>query len=678
MFSTRGTLCVTYVRHALVSLFLLGFLAACADGGGSSVAGEQMLVTGSVGDGPVINAELTFSDANGNVVGTTFSDAFAKYEFQVPAGTALPLRIRATGGMDLVTGRALDFDLEASADVAGTSNVNLNPQGTLLMATARCADATPSSKTMNKLWQRLRTQLAMGMDATAVAHPVTTPVEVHNVDDMLLANEALGEAIRRAVAQLSAADPDIDGNQLVARLGCDLAEDNQINGTTSSGSSREGMVFRVVETAVLLEVIAGDLQVDDASSMGLLDQAARTISDVADVPSVMDVDVNDVLVERTLDNVLMLQEAPDSDVALLEIVDRLNEVGVDQARATVRSLMNSRIASALDDLGTQLTMLDASNLVDFAQTVRAQAGAKAPYISLTVEDSELEVGDFTQISWATSAANRCIASGPADWAGNVALSGTYETERLRESQEYVLDCYSIGGKNRSVATVLVDGEAVSGPPPQESPVQDDEEDQVVGAPGDSGPGDAGDPGDSGEPGDSGAPGRGGDAPDARIAQFSAQPASIESGGFVVLNWAAENVESCTAGQGWQGVLDSQGEAEVGPLTQTTTFTLNCSGGGAAANSTISVTVTENNGTLPIAWQPPTTNADNTPVNPLAGYRILYGTEPGEYNGETFIDNPQATSVVLSLPRGSYYVAMTAVSANGEESGLSNEVVLTSS
>lgn len=60
---------------------------------------QALAVSGSVGDGPVANVEIAFEDANGEVVGTTMSDANAKHSFEIPARSLLPVTVRATVGL---------------------------------------------------------------------------------------------------------------------------------------------------------------------------------------------------------------------------------------------------------------------------------------------------------------------------------------------------------------------------------------------------------------------------------------------------------------------------------------------------------------------------------------------------------------------------------------------------
>ena len=71
------------------------------------------------------------------------------------------------------------------------------------------------------------------------------------------------------------------------------------------------------------------------------------------------------------------------------------------------------------------------------------------------------------------------------------------------------------------------------------------------------------------------------------------------------------------------------------------------------------------------------NVDGTPLTDLAGYRIYYGTVSRTYSDMVEVTDPQTTSHTLDLTSGDYYVAMTALDLEGNESAYSNEVLKTS-
>lgn len=80
------------------------------------------------------------------------------------------------------------------------------------------------------------------------------------------------------------------------------------------------------------------------------------------------------------------------------------------------------------------------------------------------------------------------------------------------------------------------------------------------------------------------------------------------------------------------------------------------------------------GNIELAWTPPTTKADGSVLNDLAGYRFYIGRESGQYNEVISIDNGGLSRFVIeNLQSGTWYVVMSSVRANGVESDLSNEV-----
>jgi hypothetical protein len=86
------------------------------------------------------------------------------------------------------------------------------------------------------------------------------------------------------------------------------------------------------------------------------------------------------------------------------------------------------------------------------------------------------------------------------------------------------------------------------------------------------------------------------------------------------------------------------------------------------------------GTATVTWTAPTENADGSPIRNLAGYYIIYGTDPSALTTTVTVNNAGATRYVLSgLAPGSYYVAVVAFNAAGvisEESNVSDGMVET--
>jgi len=83
------------------------------------------------------------------------------------------------------------------------------------------------------------------------------------------------------------------------------------------------------------------------------------------------------------------------------------------------------------------------------------------------------------------------------------------------------------------------------------------------------------------------------------------------------------------------------------------------------------------GSVTLAWNPPAENIDGTPVNDLAGYKIYYGSSPGDYSSEIIVDNPGITRYLVdNLFPNNWYFAVTAYDLAGHESEATYEASTT--
>ena len=86
------------------------------------------------------------------------------------------------------------------------------------------------------------------------------------------------------------------------------------------------------------------------------------------------------------------------------------------------------------------------------------------------------------------------------------------------------------------------------------------------------------------------------------------------------------------------------------------------------------------GSVTLTWDSPTTNTDSTPLTDLAYFNIYYGASSGLYSGiatSVLATNPSPTipeaySTTFTMPSGTWYFVVTAVSSTGQESDWSNE------
>jgi hypothetical protein len=150
--------------------------------------------------------------------------------------------------------------------------------------------------------------------------------------------------------------------------------------------------------------------------------------------------------------------------------------------------------------------------------------------------------------------------------------------------------------------------------------------------------------------------------------------SVYEGAGTALSWHGESVSSCQASGSWNGPRSTAGEEFVGPIYGSQNFQLTCDGpeGPIVAMTTVAASA----GGVSVSWVPPSENVDGSPLGDLMEYRIYVGVQSGTYQEIVNVPDPAATSHFLNASPGNYYVAVTAVDIDGNESAFSNEVLKT--
>lgn len=235
-------------------------------------------------------------------------------------------------------------------------------------------------------------------------------------------------------------------------------------------------------------------------------------------------------------------------------------------------------------------------------------------VSLSTNSSVISVGSSVDLRWTASNADSCAASG--GWSGSRSPNGQETIGPLITSTVFMLNCSGTGGSVSKQVTVEVDNSSGN-----------------------------------------------------RIG-FVATPEYLEAGSISTLSWEAEDASNCTALGGWEGSQPITGVYTIGPIDVSTTYELVCSWGSETENAYVSVRVVDRI----LRWRPPTQNVDGSLLTDLAGYTIHWGSESFSYSDSHSITDPSVTEWVVSMPAGSYYIAMTAQDSEGNESAYSNEVL----
>jgi hypothetical protein len=157
-----------------------------------------------------------------------------------------------------------------------------------------------------------------------------------------------------------------------------------------------------------------------------------------------------------------------------------------------------------------------------------------------------------------------------------------------------------------------------------------------------------------------------------------QPTAADANGDT-LAWSIDNRPS------WLTLNTATGRLSGTPTAAGTAsnIIIRVSDGAATASLTaFSITTTAGappvTGSAALSWQSPTQNTDGSPLNNLAGYRIVYGTNPNSLTQTIQIANPTATTyVVEGLTAGTWYFAVRSYTTGGSESansGVANKTI----
>jgi hypothetical protein len=89
----------------------------------------------------------------------------------------------------------------------------------------------------------------------------------------------------------------------------------------------------------------------------------------------------------------------------------------------------------------------------------------------------------------------------------------------------------------------------------------------------------------------------------------------------------------------------------------------------AETAAFSITVVGDPGTgvATLRWEAPPSKVDGSPLDDLAGYRILYGRTPEDLDNSVLINDPATTSYAFTtLSKGLWYFTVVAVNSGGLE------------
>ena len=308
----------------------------------------EMSLSGSVGDGPVVNGRVVLRNAINEVVALQTSDEFAQYNMQFGVSSSdFPLIITVNDGTDLVTGTALDFPLIAAISAPSDGQVaNLNPMGTLVIKVAQRMDGGISAANLADATQAVHTVMNFGLDTAQFPDFISTDVNDENVASVVRASEAFGEAIRRTHNAMISAGV-TSAEEVLDALSADLV-DGILDGRGGAGvDPRITVVNNIVSAQVVLETLANRLKVGGVDATDRLDLAIRRVT--PGNPSVALTDSIGVTDEILLQAKVLLDAAilADSNPELVSLRQAIDLVEPGQSQQDLPIQLKSNLSDEL-------------------------------------------------------------------------------------------------------------------------------------------------------------------------------------------------------------------------------------------------------------------------------------------------------------------------------------------
>ncbi|HZW59384.1 MAG TPA: putative Ig domain-containing protein [Woeseiaceae bacterium] len=364
-------LSIRNLLFALCSLLLLnGCLvpeedpAATGDGGNADaeILQDHELL-GSVGDGPVVNAQVRVVAADGTNLGTVESDTSADFSIVVRTkGSYYPLVLDASSGTDLVTLATPDFRLRSTVLKPGKKTVaNMNPFTTLAMELATDMAGGVSDANVTAAIDIVVDELGSGLDSIAATGPLETPIDGGNIAEMIKASEVLGEVLRRTRDALQATGRNVSADTVVGALGSDLG-DRVIDGRGGArADARTAAVASVAAAQVMLEAMRNRLQVMGTDARPRMQDAITRVYAGAVSPTLDELPVTDEMLTSARIG-LLAASALQPSATLEQALSELDGLRAGMTPAQVSAVLTTDTGTTLDNVVLAIASASAADL----------------------------------------------------------------------------------------------------------------------------------------------------------------------------------------------------------------------------------------------------------------------------------------------------------------------------
>ena len=647
----KGPLGAAILVTAVFSLALAGCSPSGEGDYDSAWVGDiekDINVSGSVGDGPLINASVTIRKKNGEELASFRSDGSASYDVALSVSERhFPLLIEATGGTDLVTESSPDFVLKSAVlSARGSATANVNPFSTIAYELARDLNGGITRDNLLAAEDIVATSMNSGLSTLASSGPMQTPVDGSNVSEIVRASEVLAEIVRRTRDALNAAGQGVSADDVIEALAADLI-DGVIEGNGGArADARTAAVANIATAEVILEALTNELHVNGFDATDAMRSAIEQIVPAVTGPTLDELTATEEMIYQATIGLEAAYEVS-ADARTAELMQALAGVQPGMEPALVKPLLPADYRAALGSAVARTAAGDAG-VVDSVNQLARSGGSRGivenrpPAISgqpaSTVQAGERY--DFKPVAsdLDNDTLTFSITAKPA-WAsfdtGTGRLSGTPQAADAK-TYEGVTITVSDGELSSSIGPFAITvktsngSPSISGTPPATAVVGE----RYAFRP------------------------RVTD-PDSTVFRFeiAGKPSWA---GFDVLTGSLTGTPAEADVGLYSGI-----EISVTDGIDTVTlpaFSIEVVAGGSAT------------GSVALRWTPPTQNEDGSQLTDLAAYRILWSRNGGSFSNSARISNPSVTRyVVENLTPGTYELVIIAINSAGVESRFSNSI-----
>ena len=606
-------------------------------------------VSGSVGDGPLVNASVTIRKKNGEELASFRSDGSASYDVALSVSERhFPLPIDVTGGTDLVTNSSPDFVLKSAVLSASNSvTANVNPFSTLAYELAKDLNGGVTRENLLAAEDIVATSTNSGLTTLVTTGPLQTPIDGTNVSEIVKASEVLAEIVRRTRDALNSGGRGVSANDVIESLAADLI-DGVIEGNGGDrADARTAAIASIATAEVIIEALRNELHVNGVDATDAMRRAIEQVVPAVTGPSLDELGATQEMIYQAMIGLEASYEIT-GDARVAELLQALAAVQPGMEPSLVRSLLDSSDYSEPLDDALYKTATGDEVVVEAVNGVGRSGGSRGvdknrrPVISgkpqktalagskydFTPTASDLDGDPLTfditgKPAWASfdTTSGRLSGTPQAADAGmhkgiTITVSDGVLTNKLGPFAVEVTSTNSAPAISGTPPTVVTGGESYSFQPRVSDPDSTVFRFDIAGKPSWA-------------------------SFDVLTGNLTGTPSSGDVGFYTGIEISvSDGVDTATL----------------------QAFSIEVVAAGAAT------------GSVTLSWTPPMQNEDGSQLTDLAAYRILWSYEGGGFNDSVRIDNPSVTRyVVENLTPGSYEFAATAINSAGVESRISNAV-----